>query len=142
MIITNFLTPYERIVTVAFLGTVIVFGSFTGTALYSRRRKYVYLGGILLTALNVLVFLSIFSVLYNTTFFTMMNLYGGLILFCFYVIYDTQMIIEKRHAGNKDYILHAMELFIGKCNVQFYSYNYRFYGNLYSNFDYYCKKTT
>jgi FtsH-binding integral membrane protein len=113
---SNFLTV-ERIVTVAFMGTVVVFGSFTGVALYSRRRKFVYLGGILLSGLNILVLLSLFSVLFRTSFFEMVTLYGGLILFCFYVIYDTQMIIEKRHAGNKDYILHAMELFIGKSRV-------------------------
>ena len=104
----------ERIVTIAFLGTAVIFGSFTGTALYSRRRQFVYLGGILLAAMNILVLLSLFGALFRTNFFTMFSLYFGLIVFCFYVVYDTQIIIEKIHIGNKDYILHALGLFIGK----------------------------
>lgn len=39
-------------------------------------------------------------------------LWGGLLLFCGFVVYDTQMIIEKRRLGDKDFIAHSLDLFI------------------------------
>lgn len=40
------------------------------------------------------------------------HLYLGLILMCGFVLFDTQLIIEKRRMGNKDFVQHALELFI------------------------------
>jgi Bax inhibitor 1 len=36
----------------------------------------------------------------------------GLLTACLYIIYDTQMIIERAERGDKDVITHAMTLFI------------------------------
>ena len=35
-------------------------------------------------------------------------------MFCAYVVFDTQMIIEKASLGDKDYIRHTLELFLGE----------------------------
>lgn len=40
------------------------------------------------------------------------HLYIGLVLMCGFVLYNTQSIIEKRRMGNKDFVTHAMDLFI------------------------------
>jgi hypothetical protein len=39
-------------------------------------------------------------------------LWGGLLLFCGFIVWDTQMIIEKRRRGDTDYIGHSVDLFI------------------------------
>ena len=33
-----------------------------------------------------------------------LQLYGGLLLFCGFVLYDTQLIVEKRRRGDKDFV--------------------------------------
>lgn len=40
------------------------------------------------------------------------NLYLGVALFCGFVLYDTQLIIEKRKRGERDYIRHSLDLFL------------------------------
>ena len=39
-------------------------------------------------------------------------LWGGLLLFCGFIMWDTQMIIEKKRRGDGDYIAHSVDLFI------------------------------
>lgn len=36
---------------------------------------------------------------------------------CGFVIYDTQLIIEKYHMGSKDFILHSLDLFVDFVNI-------------------------
>lgn len=33
-------------------------------------------------------------------------------MFCGFIVWDTQMIIEKRRRGDKDFIAHSLDLFI------------------------------
>lgn len=39
-------------------------------------------------------------------------LYLGLALMCGFVLYDTQLIIEKCRLGDRDFILHSVDLFV------------------------------
>jgi len=39
------------------------------------------------------------------------NLYGGLVVFLLYVLYDTQMMIARAAGGDEDFVWHAVELF-------------------------------
>ena len=45
------------------------------------------------------------------------RIYGGLLLFSGFVIYDTQIIIEQAHEGNRDFISHALSLFLDFVNI-------------------------
>lgn len=73
----------------AVVGTLLAFLSFTGAALFSQRRSYLYLGGLLMFSTFVLLISSFIPFLFN------FNLYLGLFVFCFYIIYDTQVIVER-----------------------------------------------
>ena len=78
-----------EIVLSAIIGTVLAFVSFSGVAIFSRRRSHLYLGGLLSFATLFLLGTSLFSVMFN------FSLYLGMFIFCFYIIYDTQMIIDR-----------------------------------------------
>ena len=39
-------------------------------------------------------------------------MYLGLLIFCGFVLFDTQMIIERKERGDDDYIWHSVDLFI------------------------------
>lgn len=71
------------------VGTLLAFVSFTGAALFSQRRSYLYLGGLLTFSTWIILISSFFPYLFN------FNLYMGLFVFCFYIIYDTQVIVER-----------------------------------------------
>ncbi|NXI94265.1 BI1 inhibitor, partial [Psophia crepitans] len=45
------------------------------------------------------------------------NLYLGLMIMCGFVLFDTQLIIEKAESGDKDYIWHCIDLFLDFVNI-------------------------
>lgn len=101
----------------AFLGTAAIFGCFSLSALHARRRSFLYLGGFLLSALSLLLLSSLFNSLLGSTWLFTANLYVGLMLMCGFVLFDTQLIIEKAESGDKDYIWHCVDLFLDFVNI-------------------------
>jgi FtsH-binding integral membrane protein len=100
------------IIVTAFFGTCVVFGCFTLASLYAPDRKYLYLGGILMSAISTMFWMTILNMFFASRFIFQLNLYVGLIVMCGFVLYDTQLIIEKRRRGDTDFIWHAVDLFI------------------------------
>jgi len=98
----------------AYVITLIVFGSFTMAALHAESTKFLHLGGILSSALMVLFVTALFGryeAVHNII------LWGGLAINCGFVVYDTQLIAEKRRRGDTDYIWHTVMLFIDFVNI-------------------------
>lgn len=95
----------------ALVATVLIFGSFTMSAFYSPRRQYVYLGGLLGMLTSLLMITGISNVFFQSSSLMSFELYMGLALFSFYILYDTQMIVERSEAGSRDPVLHAVTLF-------------------------------
>ena len=101
------------IVLSAFLGTVAIFASFSLSALFSKRRSQLYLGGFLGSALSLMLLLSFLNLFFASEAIFNLQLYGGLLVFSLFVIFDTQLIVEKLSFGvDQDLIYHALTLFI------------------------------
>ncbi|CAD6194798.1 unnamed protein product [Caenorhabditis auriculariae] len=98
------------IVMTALLSSTVVFGAFTLAALYAPTTKFIHLGGTLASASLVLL-ISAFFAPYK------LILFAGLALTVGFILYDTQMIVEKNRRGDDDYVWHSVELFIDFANM-------------------------
>lgn len=105
------------IIPTAFLGTATVFACFSLSALYARRRSFLYLGGFLLSGLTLMLLSSLVNAFVGSAWLFTANLYLGLMLMCGFVLFDTQLIIEKAESGDKDYIWHCVDLFLDFVNI-------------------------
>lgn len=107
------LATHPGILVTAFLGTSIIFACFSAAALLSRRRSWLYLGGTLSSAMTVLLLMRLGSYfLGGRAFVFQAELYVGLLMFIGYVLFDTQVIVEKAEHGDTDHIKHALDLFV------------------------------
>jgi len=100
------------IITSAFIGTVCIFGCFSAAAYFAERRSYLYLGGMLGSALTIMTVLGLLNMFFRSVAIFNGLLYVGLLAFCGFVVFDTQLIIEKAAEGNKDYVWDSLELFL------------------------------
>ncbi|DBA96179.1 TPA: Bax inhibitor 1, variant 2 [Trebouxia sp. C0004] len=107
------LATHPGILVTAFLGTSTIFACFSAAALLSRRRSWLYLGGALSSAMTVLLLMRLGSYfLGGRAFVFQAELYVGLLIFIGYVLFDTQVIVEKAEHGDTDHIKHALDLFV------------------------------
>uniref|UniRef100_A0A8C8C4D0 Transmembrane BAX inhibitor motif-containing protein 6 n=1 Tax=Oncorhynchus tshawytscha TaxID=74940 RepID=A0A8C8C4D0_ONCTS len=100
------------IIVTAFLGTSIIFLCFTLSALYAQRRSYLFLGGTLMSGLSILLLVSFLNMFLGSVMLFTAHMYLGLVIMCGFVLFDTQLIIEKAEMGDKDYIWHSVDLFL------------------------------
>jgi len=105
------------IIPTALLGTSVIFISFTIAALYNNNRTFLYMGGTLMSVLSWLMILSLANIFLGSSMLFDINLYLGLFVFCAFVLYDTQLIVEKRRLGDDDYIWHSVDLFLDFINI-------------------------
>ncbi|XP_051958003.1 probable Bax inhibitor 1 [Xyrauchen texanus] len=106
------ITINPSIIVMAFLGTSVIFTCFTLSALYAQRRTYLFLGGTLMSGLFVLLLVSFFNMFFSSVVLFKAHIYLGLVIMCGFVLFDTQLIIEKAEMGDKDYIWHSVNLFM------------------------------
>ena len=97
--------------------TVITFGTFTYISMQTNKRDVLYLGGILSTVLTVFCVMSLVNLFLHSPLLLKIDIYLGLVLFCFYVIYDTQMVIQEFENGKNDVVFHAMTFYLDFLNI-------------------------
>ncbi|KAG5190024.1 inhibitor of apoptosis-promoting Bax1-domain-containing protein [Tribonema minus] len=100
------------IVLLAAAGTAVVFACFAAAALVAKRRTYLYLGGVLGSVTSIMCLMSLLNMFMRSPMLYELQLFGGLVAFCGFVVFDTQLMIEKAVGGSRDVALHAMELFV------------------------------
>jgi Bax inhibitor 1 len=87
------------IVTTAMLLTAVVFASFSIIATVTSDRPMLWLGGALSSAIGWMMMASFINWFFRSQLVFMgIQVYGGLVLFSLYVIYDTQVIISRAEA--------------------------------------------
>jgi len=60
--------------------------------------------GTLMSILGWMMIASLLNIFFRSQLIFQANLYIGLAVFCVFVLYDTQLIIEKRRMGDEDYV--------------------------------------
>ena len=95
----------------ALVGTVLIFASFSISAIYNKSRSYLYMGGFLMSALSVMFWMSLFNLFIRSDMLMNIQLYGGLLVMTGFALFDTQLIILKARMGNKDHVASALSLF-------------------------------
>lgn len=99
------------------VGATLIFICFSLSAMMSRRQSWLYLGGFLSSATSLLFWLSIGSMIFRSSTINLLEIYLGCIVMCLFVLYDTQLIIERATRGSRDAIWHAAELFMDFVNL-------------------------
>merc|ERR1711934_688768 len=97
------------IILTALLGTAMIFVSFSAAALVAKRRHFLYLGGVLGSAISILYSMRMLNFFMGGTLSAglfAVELYGGLAMFMAY------MIFEDAHSGRRDFVAHALELLV------------------------------
>ncbi|RIB26626.1 inhibitor of apoptosis-promoting Bax1-domain-containing protein [Gigaspora rosea] len=93
--------------------TFLIFGSFSLAAIFSNKRTFIYLGGILGSVVSMLLWMSFINAFVGSLVLYSAELYIGLAIFCLYVVYDTQLIIYRAtQLGSRDVVSHTLDLFI------------------------------
>jgi len=105
------------IIVTAFFATALVFICFSLSSLLSNDRKWLALGGILSSGLAWLLLFGFLNIFIQSPLIFELKLYFGLAIFCGFVLYDTQLIVEKRRSGDDDYIGHCLMLFLDVLNL-------------------------
>lgn len=111
------ITIDPSIITTALMGTSLIFISFSVAALYNTNRTFLFMGGFLLSALSWMCLLTLMNIFFQSRMIYDFNVYGGLLVFCGFVLYDTQLIVEKARSGDDDYIWQCVDLFLDFINI-------------------------
>lgn len=108
------------------LGGITTVSITTGLSIYAIQTKYDYtiLGNVLIVLfLGLLVFM-LFTGFVNSPLVNILYSTGGAIIFSFYIIYDTQLIVGGKHRmiqyTENDYVIAAIGLYIDIINLFLY----------------------
>jgi len=110
-LISQALVVDPRIIVTALLGTLCIFVCFSAVAYFAESRTFLFLGGILSSAISLMVGLAFLNIFFRSSAIFSFQIYFGLLVFIGYVVFDTQMMIEQAKVSD-DFIWHAANLFI------------------------------
>lgn len=106
-----------QIVMTAVMAASLIFACFSLSALYAKRRTYLYLGGLLGAGVSFMIMLSFMNIFLRSQLIFNIHLYLGLAIACGYVLFDTQLIVERANSGDMNYVKHSLLLFIDLVDI-------------------------
>ncbi|XP_018479222.1 bax inhibitor 1-like [Raphanus sativus] len=112
-------------VVTACVATAVPFACFATASMLTRRREYLYLGGVLSSLVSILWWLQFSSSITHgsaSVFIFNLELYFALFIFVGCIVVDTHMIIEKSHGGDMDYVGHSLTFFTKLIEVLVFSF--------------------
>ena len=65
-----------------------------------------------MSAMSLMLLSFLGNLFFGSIWLFQASLYAGLVVMCGFVLFDTQLIIEKAENGDKDYIWHCVDLFL------------------------------
>ena len=92
--------------------TAIIFASLSLSVLYSPLPSTFYITGLLMSLLSVSFWLGLVNIFLQSQAMYSFELILGLAIFSLYVVYDTQVLIQKANQGAKTYLRHCLDLYI------------------------------
>ncbi|XP_022239890.1 bax inhibitor 1-like isoform X2 [Limulus polyphemus] len=93
-----------KVIPSGFLATSVIFICFSLSSILSEQGKWLFIGGSLFSLLSTVALMHLVNMMVGSTFLFQVNLYIGLVVICGFILYDTQMIIEKQRSGERDFI--------------------------------------
>ncbi|OII76394.1 hypothetical protein cand_027170 [Cryptosporidium andersoni] len=111
----NFINPI--IIPTALITTLILFVSLSCSAIYTKKRLTLYMSALILSASAYLGFISFFNFFFRSKFVDITLSYAFILLYSLYVFYDTQITLECVAYGEKDFLLHAIQLYLDGINL-------------------------
>lgn len=107
-----FLTKFDpTVVATAFVGSVVIFGSFSIASLAAKRRSQLYLGGMICSVCSVTFLLTNINFFLGSSLIDNVLIFIGLLVLSGYVVYHTQVIVENAACGDGDDVMDALKLF-------------------------------
>ncbi|CAF1210816.1 unnamed protein product [Adineta ricciae] len=92
-----------QIVMTAFLLTTNIFVCFTLSALLTQKRTCFYLGGLFGTSTTIMLALTLMNLFGRSQLIFNVNLYRDLLFACGYILYNTQLIVERATHDDMNY---------------------------------------
>ncbi|XP_054752045.1 probable Bax inhibitor 1 [Lytechinus pictus] len=105
------------IITTAFMATTVVFVCFSLAALMSQQRTMLFLAGPLMSGLSMMMIMSLVNIFFRSAMVFQFGLYIGVVIFSGFILFDTQLIVEKHLRGDRDFIMHSVDLFLDFVNL-------------------------
>ena len=113
-IVAAFTVQYTATSVLTALFLTIVMVSCITIYAFKTKTDFTVFGGVLFTALILLIVCGIILIFVRIRILYLIYIYGGLILFCLYLLYDVQLLIGKgeNKFDDDDYILAAINIYI------------------------------
>lgn len=114
----------EAIIIYSGIGTVLIFLVLHLHAVKAPVGQYSNMGGLLYSSLTTLIYVSIFSMIFSLDMLETFELIAGLLLFCGFIAYDTNMMVTRAYhcefteeQREMIIIFDAMNLFLDAVNL-------------------------